>query len=134
MSWAQGRAEGLGCHCHNAASAGLHLPHFPGFHVVCTLCRYDSSIGWNRNYYDDMNWMAMALLYADSAGPANASYVATAEALFNKVLPTNVNIRSLCSTVGYPSRRAQPIGCLIIFATRICLSELQGTSNSCVAL
>ena len=54
---------------------------------VAAVRRYDKVIGWDRDYFDDMNWMALALLYANSQGPANPSYVATAEALFDKVCP-----------------------------------------------
>ncbi len=57
---------------------------------LSTCCRYDKVIGWDRDYFDDMNWMALALLYANSQGPASPTYVATAEALFAKVCNANV--------------------------------------------
>ena len=46
---------------------------------------YQAHVGWNRDYYDDMNWMALALLRAD-AQSANASFVAVAVDLMGKIM------------------------------------------------
>lgn len=36
-------------------------------HVDCLWCHNDDTSGWSRDYYDDENWMAMALVRAYEA-------------------------------------------------------------------
>ena len=51
--------------------------------LVVSCC--PAGVGWDRAFYDDMNWMALALLRADAQSP-NRSYVAVAEVLTGKIM------------------------------------------------